>query len=114
MSQVQLAGAINVQRSAVSNWESVSDVHPTMANLVNIANACHVSLEWLGTGRGTLSVDDADQVQAADAELVDAPIERTMLATFRSLPRHSQTVVLDLLDLLVATRKMRLNGQSKS
>lgn len=114
MSQVQLAAVINVRRSAVSNWESVSDVHPAMANLVGIANACNVSLDWLGTGRGVLFADDLEQVQAADAELIDAPIERRLLTTFRSLPRQSQTVVLDLLDLLVTSRKKRINGKSRA
>ena len=107
MSQVQLAEAINVRRSAVSNWESANEVHPTMANLVAIAKACNVSLDWLGTGRGTMSIDDMDDIQTADAELIDAPQERKLLATFRSLPRQTQTLVLDLLELLVASRRKR-------
>ena len=107
MSQVQLAEAINVRRSAVSNWESANEVPPTMANLVAIAKACNVSLDWLGTGRGTMSIDDMDDIQTADAELIDAPQERKLLATFSSLPRQTQTLVLDLLELLVASRRKR-------
>jgi len=105
MSQVQLATAINVRRSAVSNWESINEIHPTMANLIAIAHACNVSLDWLGTGRGALPIDELDQVQAADAELVDVPTERKLLAIFRSLPRQSQTVILDLLELLSSKKR---------
>lgn len=105
LSQTQLAAAIKVRRSAVSNWESVADVHPTMVNLAAIAVACKVSLDWLGTGRGTMASDEREHVQAADAELIDAPAERRLLAIFRSLPRHSQALILDLLELLVTSRK---------
>ena len=111
MSQAQLAAAMNVRRSAVSNWESVADVHPTMVNLIGIAHACKVSLDWLGTGRGAMSVDDLDHVQAADAELVDAPAERRLLVIFRSLPRHSQALILDLLELLVSSRRRAAKSQ---
>lgn len=109
ISQAQLAAAVRVRRSAVSNWESVADVHPTMVNLAAIAQACDVSLDWLGTGRGVMSVDNLDDIQAADAELIDAPAERRLLAIYRSLPRHSQTLVLDLLELLVVRRKLGIN-----
>jgi hypothetical protein len=46
-----------VRRSAVSNWESADGVLPSMQNLLAIAKACRVSLEWLGTGRGGISTD---------------------------------------------------------
>lgn len=105
LSQAQLAAALEVRRSAVSNWESVADVHPTMVNLAAIAQSCKVSLDWLGTGRGAMALDEHELVQAADAELIDAPAERSLLAIFRSLPRHSQALILDLLELLVASRK---------
>lgn len=107
ISQAQLADAVRVRRSAVSNWESAAEVHPTMVNLAAIAQACNVSLDWLGTGRGAMSVDTLDDVQAADAELVDAPAERRLLAIFRSLPRHSQALILDLLELLVVRKRLR-------
>ena len=111
MSQAQLAAAVNVRRSAVSNWESIADVHPTMTNLAAIAHACNVSLDWLGTGRGAMPFDDLDHVQAADAELVDVPAERRLLAVFRSLPRYSQVLILDLLELLASSRKRSAKRQ---
>ena len=84
-----------------------------MTNLIAIAQTCNVSLDWLGTGRGTLPVDDLDQIQAADAELVEAPNERKLLSVFRSLPRQSQMVLLDLLDLLAESRKRRNNSKER-
>ena len=108
-SQATLAERIKVRRSAVSNWESASEVQPSMTNLIAIARACEVSLEWLGTGRGAMASDPAGlaDVPAAHAELVDAHDERTLLAGFRNLPRRSQQAVLELVDILQAGRRSR-------
>ena len=102
LSQAELARRIKVQRSAVSNWESASEILPSMQNLVGIAKVCKVSLEWLGTGRGGMSKDPevlAD-IAAADAELVDAHEERDLLAAFRNLPRRSQHLVIELVQAM--------------
>ena len=109
MSQAALAERLHVRRSAVSNWESANEVHPSMQNLIAIARACEVSLEWLGTGRGAMASDPAGlaDVPAAHAELVDAHDERTLLAGFRNLPRRSQQAVLELVDILQAGRRSR-------
>lgn len=98
LSQAGLADLVKVRRSAVSNWESATDVMPTMQNLVSIARACDVSIEWLGTGRGGMSSDEealAD-IPTADAELVDAREERELLAAYRDLPRRSQHLLMEL------------------
>lgn len=98
LSQAGLADVVKVRRSAVSNWESATDVMPTMQNLVSIARACDVSIEWLGTGRGGMSSDPealAD-IPTADAELVDAREERELLAAYRDLPRRSQHLLMEL------------------
>ena len=102
LSQAELARRIKVQRSAVSNWESASEILPSMQNLIGIAKVCKVSLEWLGTGRGGMSKDPevlAD-IAAADAELVDAHEERDLLAAFRNLPRRSQHLVTELVQAM--------------
>ena len=106
-SQAALAERIKVRRSAVSNWESASEVQPSMTNLIAIARACKVSLEWLGTGRGGISPDpDAlADVPTADAELVDVEEERILLAGFRNLPRRSQQLVLELANALLGPRR---------
>ena len=106
-SQATLAERIKVRRSAVSNWESASEVQPSMTNLIAIARACKVSLEWLGTGRGGMA-DDPEalaDIPAADAELVDADDERALLAAWRGLPRRSQQLVLELANALLGPRR---------
>jgi len=106
-SQATLAERIKVRRSAVSNWESASEVQPSMTNLIAIARACKVSLEWLGTGRGGMA-DDPEalaDIPAADAELVDADDERALLAAWRGLPRRLQQLVLELANALLGPRR---------
>ena len=104
LSQAALAELVKVQRSAVSNWESANQVLPTMQNLVAIARACRVSIEWLGTGRGGMTLDPEAQadIPTADAELVDSHEERELLAAYRSLPRRSQHLVMELTQALQA------------
>ena len=107
LSQAGLAEFVNVQRSAVSNWESANGVLPNMQNLLAVAKVCRVSLEWLGTGRGGISTDpDAlDDVPAADAELVDVEEERMLLAGFRSLPRRGQQLMIDMVEVMQSGRR---------
>jgi len=97
-----LAELVQVRRSAVSNWESATDVLPSMQNLLSVAMACRVSLEWLGTGRGPFSAESQDlaDVPTADAELVDVEEERALLGSFRDLPRRRQQLVIDLTENL--------------
>lgn len=98
-SQSDLAERLKVQRSAVSNWESVNDIQPSLQNLIAIARACAVSFEWLGTGRGRMSLDDEAVVStpAADAELVDVQDERELLALYRGLPARKQQLMIEVL-----------------
>ena len=106
LSQAALAEQVKVRRSAVSNWESANEVLPTMQNLVAIARACRVSIEWLGTGGGAMASDpDLAAIPVADAELVDAREERDLLAAYRNLPRRSQHLVLELAIALQGSRR---------
>lgn len=107
LSQAGLADVVKVRRSAVSNWESANDVMPSMQNLVAVARACGVSIEWLGTGRGGMSTDPealAD-IPTADAELVDAHEERELLAAYRNLPRRSQHLLMELAQALQSGKR---------
>jgi len=108
LSQARLAELVNVRRSAVSNWESTSnEVVPSMQSLLAVAKACGVSLEWLGTGRGPISVDaDAlEDVPTANAELVDVEEERVLLAGFRNLPRRGQQLMIDMVEVIQSGRR---------
>jgi len=94
-----------VQRSAVSNWESASQVLPSLQNLVALARACGVSFEWLGTGRGRMMPEeDLDQIPAADAELVELRDERDLLALYRDLPRKKRLLVVEVLQVVLGAR----------
>lgn len=107
LSQAALAERLKVRRSAVSNWESVNDIQPSLQNLIGLAKACDISFEWLGTGRGKMSPDEdlLAEIPAAHAELVEAPQERALLAMFRELPRKPQQLVVELVETLHACRR---------
>ena len=106
LSQAALADRLHVQRSAVSNWESVNDIQPSLQHLIALAKICEISFEWLGTGRGTMTgdIDFLDDIPALRAELVDAPQERELLAMFRNLPTSTQGLVMALVETLHASR----------
>jgi transcriptional regulator with XRE-family HTH domain len=109
LTQAALARALCVQRSAVSNWESVATGRPTMTNLIAIAKTTDASLEWLATGRGRVAVTDDgtrdDEIPAVDAELVEKSSERALLANFRALSHKQQLMTLELLKELARGRK---------
>lgn len=115
-SQAALAEKLDVRRSAVSNWESTSDVQPSLQNLIALAKVCGISFEWLGTGRGAMPavLELLSDTPTADAELVEAHEERELLAIFRSLPRKSQQVVTDLMEILQASRRRARRAGSDS
>lgn len=108
-SQTQLAAAITVRRSAVSNWESVGGALPSTSHLVAIALACGVSIEWLGTGRGAMHFvgDPGADVPAADAELVELPEERELLRAYREMSQRRRQLVLDVVRELGSEQRKR-------
>ena len=109
LSQQGLGELIGVKRSAVSNWESSSSILPSVQNLAGIAVATDVSFEWLATGRGKMhpSHDPYEGVIAADVDWVESPQERELIERFRSAPQRAQNAVLELMDILVPSRKRR-------
>ena len=106
LSQAALADRLKVQRSAVSNWESASEIQPSLQNLVAIAKACGVSFEWLGTGRGRMCPGDEAlaEIPTADAELVELREERELLLRFRSLSPQKQKLMMEVLDVFIGPR----------
>lgn len=84
VSQAGLAEMVGVTRSAVANWESSSArTYPSAQRLQRIAEETGVSYEWLATGRGSPAPDDSE-IPAADAELIEDPVERLLLEGFRA------------------------------
>ncbi|MGY1410472.1 MULTISPECIES: helix-turn-helix transcriptional regulator [unclassified Luteimonas] len=84
LSQAELANSLGVSRTAVANWESDKVRScPSGERIAEIAVLAGVSWEWLATGRGPAAVS-TEAVPAVDADFVDCPIERTLLAGFRA------------------------------
>ena len=103
LSQAALGAAVGVQRSAVGHWESARGKFPSVAHLREIAMVTGVQFEWLATGRGSmgLSAETAlDSVAAADAILVEDPLELRLLAAFRDAPMRSKAPLVEVVEQL--------------
>ena len=107
LSQVALAAAVGVQRSAVSHWESAQDKHPKVAHLRQIALITSVQFEWLATGRGAMALGaetQLDSIAAADALLVEDPLEMRLLHAFRDAAVRSRIAVVEIVEELASRR----------
>lgn len=107
LSQMQLAGAVGVQRSAVSHWESSQPKNPSVSHLRDVARITGVQFEWLATGRGAMALCDdvrLESVPTADALLVDEPIELRLLRAFRAVTGQSRVSLVELSEQLAAGR----------
>lgn len=116
LSQAALGAAVGVQRSAVSHWEATQGKHPSMAHLRELALVTGVQFEWLATGRGGmgLSADTAlDSVAAADAVLVDDPLELRLIQAFREAPMRARAPLVEVAEQLASVRTGRLVGDGK-
>ena len=104
MSQEMLAGQLGVTRGAVANWECPTGVMPATSRLERLARVTRVRFEWLATGRGPLAWEqELDDIPAADAELVDDPVERRLLQAFRCGGRETRRLLLGLADAQLAS-----------
>ncbi|MGN6513998.1 MAG: helix-turn-helix domain-containing protein [Lysobacteraceae bacterium] len=98
LSQEALAAKLQVNRSAIANWEAgISS--PNGTNLERLAAQLEVSYEWLATGRGEMKLPcHWHEVPALDAELVESPYERRLLKAWRSLPAKARVLTLELVE----------------
>ena len=75
-----------------------------------IALITGVQFEWLATGRGKmdLSLDTVlDSVAAADATLVDHPLELRLLAAFRHAPLRAKAPLVEVVEQMAELRTGR-------
>ncbi|NUO74975.1 MAG: helix-turn-helix domain-containing protein [Lysobacter sp.] len=117
LSQAALGAAVGVQRSAVGHWEAARGKFPSVAHLREIALITGVQFEWLATGRGTmgLSPDTAlDSVAAADAMLVEDPLELRLMAAFRAAPTRSKAPLVEVVEQLAELRTGRPRATKKA
>ena len=107
LSQARLAEAIGVQRSAVSHWESPQGKNPSVDHLRSVATVAGVAFEWLATGRGKMQLsEDAmlDSVSAADAILVEDPLELRLITAFREASPRTRVSLVEIVEELAAKR----------
>lgn len=107
LSQMQLAGGVGVQRSAVSHWESSQPKNPSVSHLRDVARITGVQFEWLATGRGAMALCDEvrlESVPTADALLVDEPIELRLLRAFRAASAPSRISLVEIAEQLASAR----------
>ena len=110
LSQMVLATAVGVQRSAVSHWESAQAKNPSVSHLRAVALVTRVQFEWLATGRGVMTLCNEvrmDSVPAAEALLVEEPIELRLLHAFRDAPPQSRVSLVEIVEQLAAQRTGR-------
>lgn len=110
LSQLQLAQAVGVQRSAVSHWEANPPKTPKVAHLREVARTTGVQFEWLATGRGTMGLSDEVRmasVPTAEALLVDEPIELRLVRAFRDAPPQSRIALVEIAEQLASSRTGR-------
>jgi transcriptional regulator with XRE-family HTH domain len=107
LSQARLAEAIGVQRSAVSHWESPQGKNPSVDHLRAVAMVANIAFEWLATGRGKMQLSEEavlDSVSAADALLVEDPLEQRLVQAFREASPRTRIALVEIVEELTAKR----------
>jgi transcriptional regulator with XRE-family HTH domain len=90
LTQAKLAESIGVGASAVAQWELPNGTSPTVEHLDRIAGVCHVSFEWLATGRGN-AVRGVEETPAIDTiQLTADEFEDRLLVAFRRIGRRKR------------------------
>lgn len=110
LTQVALARAVGVQRSAVSHWESTTGKNPSVNHLREIALIAGVSFEWLSTGRGSMQISRdvaLDSVATAQAMLLDDPLELRLVGAFRDAPARARIPLVEIVEQLALQRTGR-------
>jgi transcriptional regulator with XRE-family HTH domain len=116
LSQTALAMAVGVQRSAVSHWES-SGKSPSSEHMRELALATQAQFEWLATGRGRMTLSEEvamDSVAAADALLVDDPLELRLIAAFRQAPALARAPLVEIAEQLASQRIGRKSATDRT
>lgn len=92
----EVASACSVTWQAVQRWETTAA--PKRNNLLYVAKALKVSIEWLITGKGPLSSDtaiDFSKLSGLEAQLVmyfrsmNEPHKEHLLSMANTLSQHS-------------------------
>lgn len=71
ITQPELAKAIGVQQSSISDWETGETKEISGPNLISLARALHVRAEWLMTGDEPIEPSKADDIKKDEGELIE-------------------------------------------
>ena len=115
LSQMQLAQRVEVQRSAVSHWESSQAKNPSVPHLRQIATETGVQFEWLVTGRGAMILCNEvrmDSVPTAQALLIEEPIELRLMQAFRNAAPKARVALVEVVEQLALQRTGRLRDSA--
>lgn len=94
LSQGAVAGLMEVNRSAVAQWEKIDGgTTPSVANLARLATVTRVAFEWLATGRGESDIDE----KGAEVQHQLDDIETQCIEAVRRLPKRRREAVCRLL-----------------
>lgn len=97
LTQAQLAGKVQVDRSAVAQWERKEGSHPSAENLIKIALVTETNFDWLATGRGKSHVEEAEQVSALVLRhFAQTDLEERILLAFRNASIRRQIALIRL------------------
>lgn len=109
LSQMQLAQALEVQRSTVANWEGSDDITPAGDRLCRLASVLNVSFEWLATGRGEIGVPGQDQQVAAvrDLLVLEDPREIRLVMAWRGASGRVKLNLLEAAELHNSSSRSR-------
>ena len=97
LSQEELAGELEVSRSAVAQWEMTRGTAPSVENLIALARRSGMAFEYLTTGRGP-------KVQGAPILAVAEEKRRKALKDV--VLNEAAHIVADEVDLLRADTKL--------
>jgi transcriptional regulator with XRE-family HTH domain len=98
MSQADLAKKLKVHRSAVAKWESNKGLNPKTKHVEAIARITGVSLEWLVTSRGQMTVDPNDPVLGMSMKTAARDsMEVSLLEWFRATPARARMSFIEYL-----------------
>lgn len=100
LSQSELAEKLDINRSAVAQWERPGGSSPTSTNLAKLAIATQTQFEWLATGRGRMRAsEESGQDQALQLSVyAHDEVEERILLGLRKLKYWQSVVVADLVE----------------
>lgn len=109
-SVAELARDIGVSDNAIYKWLSGRG-QPSVANLVALAKAAKVSIQWLATGESTVQGSSTTEVDRADFTYV--PRYDVEMVAWRGAMLHSDQIV-DYLAFKKEWVRMRLNADPRN